>query len=123
VKKILTLKEIKEHPLLDADHQTMAREMREVAQGTRERFTMLDFAEICLRASARNYVDADDIADNNDGRGDTTAKTVMAAREMQRAAIFYVHEALKGCDIALITEWPEFDEMLKNLVTLSEDIL
>ncbi len=112
--KPLRFAEINAHELLDDEQRKMCRIMSDRSHRSGESFTMLDFARISLRATGNTYAEL-----KNDG---DTAKQVMADREHQRAAVLFVYEALKACDIAIIKEWPEFDEMLKNLVYLANDL-
>ena len=64
---------------------------------------MMDFARIALRATATNYTD------------DPNTPT---DRALQHAALLFVYEALKACGHEIITQWPEFDEMLQQLEDL-----
>lgn len=106
---LLKITEIKKHELLTSDQTVMCRAMRDESRRTGEDFTMHDFAKIALRACARNYADG-------------VGAPIIADAELRRAAILYVYEALKACDIAIIKQWPEFDEMLRSLTYLSGDM-
>jgi hypothetical protein len=103
--------DLADHPLLDEEQVRMARAFARVAVRKQESFDLLQFAEIALRATAR---DAGPVLE-----GENIVLRVKVDRELKRTAVLYVYEALKACDIAIIKEWPEFDEMLKNLVYLA----
>lgn len=104
--KPLRNSEIDAQPMLDQDHKLMCKAMRTQSRKDGIEFTMMDFARICLRATAVDYVGAE-----------SYEKTV-ADRALQYAALLFVYEALKACDHAIIKEWPEFDTMLQQLEDL-----
>jgi hypothetical protein len=79
--------EIDGHPLLDEEQRRICKELRNVAKKGRESFTMLDFAEIALRATGNDY------AAVTDQGGPQAARFDDAHR---RAAILYVYEAIKA---------------------------
>jgi hypothetical protein len=87
--KKLTNAEIDKHPLLTADQRQLCKIFRDKSKERRESFTMLDFAVICLRATARDYAEAFEV---RSGCGDTIGTDA----EHRRAAIFYAYEALKN---------------------------
>lgn len=99
--------EIDKQPLLDQDHKLMCKAMRTQSRKDGGAFTMLDFARICLRATAVNY------------EGAEISARAGADRALQHAALLFVYEALKACDHAIIKEWPEFDTMLQQLEDLA----
>lgn len=105
-------KDIASHPLFDRDHQTMARVMSRSAKQAGRSFTMLDFAEICLRATGRDYTEAED----------GSPAEAVADIAHRRAAVLYVYEALKATPLAIIAEWDGFEEMLRSLETLHGDL-
>lgn len=110
--KPLRSAKINAHELLDMEQRKMCRIMRTRSARNGEPFTMLDFAKIALCATASDYVQA----------ASESPEAVMTDIAHRRAAILYVYEALKACDIPIIKEWPEFDEMLKNLVYLANEL-
>ena len=79
--------EIDGHPLLDEGQRRICKELRNVAKKDREPFTMLDFAEIALRATGNDYAAITDL-------GGPRAAHLDAAH--RRAAILYVYEAIKA---------------------------
>jgi hypothetical protein len=99
--------EIDAHELLSQEQRQLCKTLRNDSRSKGYPFAMFDFAKIALRARARDYSEAD---------------TGMTERDLQRAAILYVYEALKATDLAIIKEWPEFDEMLRNLEYLFGDL-
>lgn len=99
--------EIDAHELLSADQRLLCKVMRNESRINGYPFEMFDFAKIALRARARDYVE------NDSGRQE---------RDLQRAALLYVYEALKATDLAIIKEWPDFDEMLRSLEYLFGDL-
>lgn len=101
--------EIDAHELLDDGQRIMLKAMRRA----RRSLTMLDFAQVALRATGCNYARADAGLDGS---------AQVADRAHRRAAVLYVYEALRASDAAIIKEWPEFDEMLRMLVVLVEDL-
>jgi hypothetical protein len=98
--------DIDAQPMLDQDHRLMCKAMRNQARKDGTEFTMMDFARVCLRATAVDYAGAEGYA------------RVAADRAHQHAALLFVYEALKACDHAIIKEWPEFDMMLQQLEDL-----
>jgi len=98
--------EIDAQPLLDQDHRLMCKAMRNQARKDGAEFTMMDFARICLRATAVDYAGAEGY------------ERISADRSHQHAALLFVYEALKACDHAIIKEWAEFDTMLQQFEDL-----
>lgn len=98
--------EIDKHPLLDDEQKKMCRIFAQTAARKKEAFTMLQFAEVALRATGNDYADA------RDGEIHEQARTDL---EHRRAAVLYVREALISCEHEIITQWPEFDTMLQQL--------
>lgn len=111
--QLLPVNEITSHPLLDSSHRNLARVMRSRAKADGNAFSMIAFAKICLRATGRNYVEA------SAGEDEANTPAILADIEHRRAAILYAYEALKATDLAIIKEWPQFDEMLKCLEQLA----
>ena len=107
--------EIEAHELLDDDQRLMLRVMRTQARRDRSPFTMLDFAQVALRASGVDYAAAYEADDSITAR-------VIADAQLRKNAVLYVYEALRATDNALIREWPEFDEMLRCLESLAGDL-
>jgi hypothetical protein len=105
---------IDSHDLLDDAARQLCKQMRTMARATGEPFSMLAFAEIHLRASAKTYAEADE--------RDNAASTMMASRDLRRAAILYVYEALKATDIAIISEYPDLPEALDLLTWINRDL-
>ncbi len=98
--------EIDAHPMLDRDLKLMCRTMRTQSKKYGVSFAMMDFARICLHATAVDYASTDD------------GKRTAPSRELQKAAVLFVYEALKACQHEIIKQWPEFDAMLKQLEDL-----
>lgn len=111
----ITNAEIREHDLLDDEQRKIARALRGAASRRGEAFTMLGFAELALRATAVDYGAVTD-------EDDAIAQRVIADARLRDAAVLYVYEALRATDNALIREWPEFDEMLRMIVSLAGDL-
>jgi hypothetical protein len=109
----MTNAEIDSHELLDAEQAKLCKVMRNTARSTRETFTLLNFAEIALRAEARDYTAAQEL---------TLSAQVIADARLRRAAILYVYEALKASDVALIAEYPDLPEALDLLTWLNRDM-
>lgn len=107
-------KDITTHPLLDDDQRKLARTFKRIAATKGDEFSMLDFASLVLRACARDYGNTDIDQD--------IAGAVNADAALRHAAVLYVYEALKACDMDIITEWPEFNEMLRSLETLNGNL-
>jgi hypothetical protein len=102
--KALRNADIDSHPLLDRDQRKIVKIFRNKDRS----ITMIDFAKIALRATARDYTNAS-------VEGFSEAIT---DRALRHAALLYVYEALKACDHDIIRQWPEFDTMLEQLVDL-----
>lgn len=119
--KTITTKQISEHELLDHTDRQVADAMRRDARETKREFTMLDFAVVKLKGEARNYVESDEYGET-DWPAQHAHRLVTRERALKRAAIFYVYEALRAVDAPIINEWPEFDEMLRCLVTLDQEL-
>lgn len=109
--KKMTNAEINAHPLLTADQRKLCKIFRDKSKERRESFTMLDFAAICLRATARDYAEA--LETRSCGCGDI----VTADAEHRRAAIFYAYEALKNGP-KIVTETMEARGTLKDFELL-----
>jgi len=93
--EIMTDAEIDGHPLLDRDQQKLCKSLRNVAKRDQQSFTMLEFAEVVLRATGNDYAAVTD-------RGGHEA--AMRDDDHRKAAILYVYEALKaGPDIVAET--------------------
>lgn len=98
--KPLRNSEIDAHPLLDHEYRKLVKVFRNKDRS----LTMMDFARIALRATATDY---------------TSDPCVPTDRALQYAALLFVYEALKACDHDIITQWPDFDTMLKCLEDLN----
>jgi hypothetical protein len=103
--------EIDAHELLDDDQRLMLKVMRTQARRDRAPFTMLDFAQIALRAAGVDFAEADPFL-----------ARAIADTQLRKNAVLYVYEVLRATDNALIREWPEFDEMLRCLEMLAGDL-
>jgi hypothetical protein len=86
-KRPLTNAQIDAHLLLDRDQQKTCKILRDLAKKEGSSFTMLEFAEIALRATGNEY------ARVTDEGGHQAAVCDDAHR---RAAILYVYEAIKA---------------------------
>lgn len=115
--KKLTKKQLSEHPLLDHEQIKLTLTFAKISAKKGESFTMLDFAQVALRATALDYTEARDRADAS---GETDA-FVMADRDLKRAAILYVREALLASQEAIISEYPDLDNAVDLLTWLSQD--
>jgi hypothetical protein len=104
----MTNAEINKHPLLTADQRKLCKIFRDKSKERRESFTMLDFAVICLRATAHDYAEVLKAGD---------ATTSAADAEHRRAAIFYAYEALKNGP-KIVTETMEARGTLKDFELL-----
>jgi hypothetical protein len=82
---MMTNAEIDGHPLLDRDQQKVCKSLNNLAKRENRPFTMLEFAEIALRATGNDYA-----ATSSE---DDAAACDLAHR---RAAILYVYEAIKA---------------------------
>ena len=102
--------EIDAHELLDADQRVICRSFRDLARRNGEPFTMHDFAGIALRATARDFVEADD------------AEILQADRKHLKAAVLYVYEMIRTLDASSATQWPGHDQMLRCLVEISQGV-
>jgi len=109
--------EIESHELLTSEQHLLCKAMRNESRRAGHDFTLYDFAKVALRATARDYVEASDLSEAAREQARVTHE-----RALQRAAILFVYEALKACDINLIKQWPEFDEMLRSIVMLAGDL-
>lgn len=107
---MIKLTEISVHELLNDRQRNVCKAMVKHAREEKQDFDWLKYAEINLKGTATNYVEG------------SRVKGTLAERDLKRAAVLYVYEALRACDVALIKEWPEFDEMLKNLGYLMGDL-
>lgn len=92
--------EIDAQPMLDQDHKLMCKAMRTQSLKDGTPFAMMDFARICLRATAVDYAGAE------------SCERVVADSRLQHAALIFAYEALKACDHDIIKQWPDFDMML-----------
>lgn len=102
---MMNTKEIDEHPVLDDELRAICKRLRHTAARiSDEGFTMYGFAEISLRAAARNYAAHAD--------SDVTRELVHADQALKRAALLYAYEAIKNCDSAMVAEYPELDNVL-----------
>lgn len=117
---MIKLKEIREHELLDSEQRKVCEALVKHAKGGKSPFGWLQFAEVVLKGTARNYVEHLDSDEEETSSGRRTQARIDL--ELRRAAVLYVYEALRACDLGIIKEWPEFDEMLKNLVYLAGDL-
>lgn len=79
--------EIDAHPLLSEDQRQVCKDLRDLAEREHRSFTMLEFAEVALRATGNDY------AAVTDRGGPEAARHDQAHR---RAAILYVYEAVKA---------------------------
>lgn len=113
----IPIAEIKAHEILTDEQRMLARTFRKLAQERGESLTWLEFAELSLRASARNYGEACDPQ-----LGNTLAEQALADRELRRNAILYVYEALRATDNGFIRSGPQYAETLRNLVLLAGDM-
>ena len=83
----LTDVEIDGHPLLDQEQRNICKKLRNAARKEQRPFTMIDFAEIALRATGNDYAAA------TDQGGSQAARCDIAHRQ---AALLYVYEAIKA---------------------------
>jgi hypothetical protein len=79
--------EIDAHPLLDRYQQRLCKSFRNAAKRDRSGFTMLEFAEVVLRATGNDYAAVTDRGGREAARRDG---------DHRKAAILYVYEALKA---------------------------
>lgn len=101
---MLTQAEINEHPILDDELRAICKRLRRTATRMSDKsFTWSDFAEISLRAAARNYAATGD---------DVTRETVLTDQALKRAALLYAYEAIKNCESGMVSEYPELDNVL-----------
>jgi hypothetical protein len=107
---MIKLTEIRAHELLDSTQRDVCWAMAKHSREAKHAFDWLKYAEINLKGTATNYVE------------NTNDMATLNERDLKRAAVLYVYEALRACDIPIIKEWPEFDEMLKNLGYLMGDL-
>ena len=106
---IVTDVEIDAHPLLDREQQKLCKSFRTIAKRNGDPFTMLQFAEIALRASGNNYAAVTDQGGHKAARHD---------KEHRQAAILYVYEAIKAGP-AIVSETAEQRGTLKDLALLA----
>ena len=106
---IVTDVEIDAHPLLDREQQKLCKSLRTIAKRNGDPFTMLQFAEIALRASGNNYAAVTDQGGHEAARRDS---------EHCQAAILYVYEAIKAGP-AIVSETAEHRGTLKDLELLA----
>lgn len=93
---------IKAHPILTSDQAVMCRAFaRQRAKDGGEPFTLLEFAQIALRATARDYVEA-----LSDDRPRSVA-SIVADREHNQAAMLYAYEQLRACEEPIVAECPD----------------
>ena len=111
--KIVSAEEIRNHKILSSDDAQVVRALAAAAREQSARFTMLDFADVRLRATARDFGEASDPDD---------AGYTMHLRDLKKAAILFVYEALKNADMAIIKEYPEIDNALDLLYWLSLEV-
>jgi hypothetical protein len=105
-----TVKAIDEHPLLTPELCKLAKHMLRISTTKHETFSLLNFAEINLRATGRDYADVSNI---------NIAALVKADLAHKRAAILYAYEALRASEVALVFEWDGMAEALDTLQILS----
>jgi hypothetical protein len=74
------------HPLLNHEQRAACKALRNLAKKERRPFTMLEFAEMALRATGNAYAAVTDRSEPRAGRCDNAHR---------RAAILYVYEAIK----------------------------
>ena len=106
---IMTDVEIDAHPLLDHDQQKICKGLRNMAERNGEPFTMLQFAEIALRASGNTYAAVTDQGGHEAACRDS---------EHRQAAILYVYEAIKAGP-AIVSETANDRGTLKDLELLA----
>lgn len=86
----MTLDEISRHPLLTDDERAMCRAMlASSTRGVRNQtvvpgFSFLDFADVCLRATARDYAEAHE-----------ESESWFAHRALRRASLVHAWEVLR----------------------------
>ena len=101
--------EIDAHPLLTREHQTLCKSLRTLAKRNGDPFTMLQFAEITLRATGNNYAAVTDEGGH---------EAAMRDNEHRLAAILYVYEAIKAGP-PIVSETAEQRGTLKDLELLA----
>lgn len=84
----MTNAEIDAHPLLTAEERKLCKIFRDMSKRQRTPFSMLDFAQICLRATGIDYANVD-VDDNIRSRH-------RADKKHRRAAILYAYEEIKN---------------------------
>lgn len=115
--------EIDAHELLDDGQRLILKTFRNDRRSKRQPpITMLDFAQIALRANALDFAEsgAYDALDVPEASEIITDEFVMANRALQRAAVLYVYEALQACDNALVRS--ELDPALRTLMVLVDNL-
>ena len=128
--QLVSTQEIRDHVMLDDNLRKLARIFRATAKKRGDDFTMLDFAQVSLRAEAQNYVNAANDADFTPQADDTDPaehdhaqrKHALADLELRKAAVRYVYEALKRCDVAIVAEYPDLPEALDLLYWLQDNL-
>ena len=83
----MTNAEIDAHPLLNHEQRAACKALRNLAKKERRPFTMLEFAEMALRATGNAYAAVTDRSGPRAGRCDNAHR---------RAATLYVYEAIKA---------------------------
>lgn len=106
---MLSNDEIREHPILDDEFRQIAKHLQKIARERKEPLPPEQLAEVMLRGAARNYSDA---SERHNATGDTT-RLVQMDRELRRAALLYAYETIKGCEAAIVSEYPHLDDALE----------
>lgn len=109
---MMTDVEIDAHPLLDREQQKLCKSLRTIAKRNGDPFTMLQFAEIALRASGNNYAAVTDQGGHEAASRDS---------EHRQAAILYVYEAIKAGP-AIVSETAKQRGTLKDLELLASHL-
>ena len=101
--------EIDDHPLLDDEQRKICKALRRAALREERAFTMLDFAEVALRATGNDYAAVTDQGGHLAARRD---------RLHRLAAVLYVYEAVKAGP-TIVADGAEERGTLKDLEILA----
>lgn len=104
----LTNVEIDAHPLLDREQKKLCKIFRDKSKKDGDEFTMLNFAEIALRATGNDYAE---VTGSDD-------QAVICDAAHRRAALLYTYEALKRGP-AIVTETIEDRGTLRDIELLA----
>ncbi len=98
--------------LLSSDERRMYKALSKHSRDVDHALTDHLYADICLRGAAKNFAE----------HADDESHVFLYMRELRRAAVLYVREALLATDNELIRSWPDFDEMIRSLDMLRKDM-